>query len=177
MILKIIPTWQWLAYIRGRVLVPRSSLMLTVVLLSAAVFIWVERKVSGRIQDRLGPTRVGGRFGWLQALADGLKLIAKEDIIPAGADGLLFRLAPYISFCRVVYACTWPCRLPTAGWPLRLDIGRVLHPGRGRAGGLRRDPGRLRLGARSGRSSGRCARRPRWSATKFPWACASWCRC
>ncbi|MCA9085280.1 MAG: NADH-quinone oxidoreductase subunit H [Planctomycetaceae bacterium] len=59
-------------------------------------FIWLERKVSGRIQDRLGPTRVGGRFGWLQSLADGIKLIQKEDLCPPAADAMLFRSAPYI---------------------------------------------------------------------------------
>lgn len=64
--------------------------------LPAAVFIWAERKVSARIQDRLGPTRTGGRFGWLQSLADGLKLIQKEDLAPQAADQLLFRLSPYI---------------------------------------------------------------------------------
>src|SRR5215471_15126491 len=62
-------------------------------------YIWLERKVAGRIQDRLGPTRVGGKFGWLQTLADGVKLICKEDTIPANADHFLFRIAPYIAFC------------------------------------------------------------------------------
>ena len=64
--------------------------------LAPFVFIWLERKVSGRIQDRLGPTRVGGRFGWLQSLADGGKLIQKEDLVPPAADSMLFRSAPYI---------------------------------------------------------------------------------
>lgn len=59
-------------------------------------FIWMERKVAGRIQDRMGPTRVGGRFGWLQSLADGIKLIQKEDLCPPAADSMLFRVAPYL---------------------------------------------------------------------------------
>ena len=76
-----------------------AVLLLNVIAGGALVFIWAERKIAARIQDRLGPTRTGGRFGWLQSLADGIKLLAKEDLMPDGADALLFRVAPYVSFC------------------------------------------------------------------------------
>ncbi len=88
---------EWLAYLIAALV--HCALLLNVVAVGALIFIWLERKVSGRIQDRLGPTRVGGKFGWLQTLADGVKLIAKEDLMPKGADAFLFRIAPYVSFC------------------------------------------------------------------------------
>ena len=86
----------WLAHVVAGGI--SCALILQVVAVGALVFIWLERKVSGRIQDRLGPTRVGGRFGWLQTLADGVKLIAKEDITPGAADAFLFKIAPYVAF-------------------------------------------------------------------------------
>jgi NADH-quinone oxidoreductase subunit H len=87
----------WLAW--SVTAVVTAVLILNVIAGGALVFIWAERKIAARIQDRLGPTRTGGRFGWLQSLADGIKLLAKEDLMPEGADGMLFKLAPYVSFC------------------------------------------------------------------------------
>ncbi len=63
------------------------------VALNAAYLVWVERKGAGRFQRRPGPTEVG-YAGLLQPLADGLKLLSKQLIVPPGADGVLFRLAP-----------------------------------------------------------------------------------
>ena len=88
---------EWLAYLAAALV--HAFLLVNLLAISALVFIWLERKVSARIQDRLGPTRIGGKFGWLQTLADAIKLVTKEDLRPASADKMLFLLAPYISFC------------------------------------------------------------------------------
>src|SRR5687767_5644471 len=62
--------------------------------------IYAERKISAFIQDRLGPMEAGP-YGLLQSVADLVKLIQKEDIIPAGADKFLFRVAPIVIFTAV----------------------------------------------------------------------------
>jgi len=57
---------------------------------------WVERRVAGRMQSRIGPNRTGAA-GFLAWVADAVKMVLKEDTIPATADSLLFRGAPYFS--------------------------------------------------------------------------------
>ncbi len=63
----------------------------------AGITSWVERRIAGRIQSRIGPNRVGPQ-GFFQWLADGLKCFIKEDFIPAMADRKLFLFAPYVVF-------------------------------------------------------------------------------
>ncbi len=64
----------------------------------AIVFTWMERKVAGFIQSRYGPMRVGHWHGVAQPVADMLKILQKEDIIPAEADKFYFMLAPFVIF-------------------------------------------------------------------------------
>ena len=70
-------------------------------LLVAILLIWMERKFAARVQDRIGPNRVGP-FGLIQPFADVLKLLGKEDITPAGADKLIYNLAPVVSVMAVL---------------------------------------------------------------------------
>lgn len=77
------------------VLLIKSGLVLGILLLLASYLVWVERKLLARLQVRLGPNRAG-KFGLLQPIADAIKLLTKEDIVPAAADRPIFLLAPAV---------------------------------------------------------------------------------
>ena len=73
----------------------------SVVLLVDILLVWVERKVVARFQDRIGPNRVGP-FGLIQPIADVIKLIIKEDIVPDGADRIVFNIAPIFALATAL---------------------------------------------------------------------------
>lgn len=91
----------------------------TFCLLIVIFLIWLERKVIARIQDRVGPNRVGGKFGLLQTVADVLKLLTKEDVRPAGADSLAYNLAPLLT---VMAALLMWAVLPFADGVIGVDL-------------------------------------------------------
>jgi NADH-quinone oxidoreductase subunit H len=71
------------------------------VLIVDIMLVWIERKIVARFQDRLGPNRVGP-FGVLQPIADVIKLLIKEDIMPNGADRFIFNIAPIFALAAVL---------------------------------------------------------------------------
>ncbi len=73
----------------------KISIMLGILLLAASYLVWLERKLLARFQIRLGPNRAG-IFGLLQPIADAVKLLTKEDIVPSQADSAIFKLAPAV---------------------------------------------------------------------------------
>ena len=80
----------------GGITVIKALLVFIFCVLLTLMSVWGERRIVGRMQERPGPNRVGP-FGLIQALADGVKLALKEDLIPAAADKVVFVLAPIIS--------------------------------------------------------------------------------
>ncbi len=101
----------WNAFLRGLGLsegwvVFINALVVTVLLMgfgltSVLLLIWAERKIAGRVQDRLGPNRVGP-YGIMQSVADALKLFTKEDITPDNAERVTYNLAPGIAVFAVL---------------------------------------------------------------------------
>ena len=80
----------------GWLIVVKALIVFAICVLLTLMSVWGERRVVGRMQQRPGPNRVGP-FGLIQAVADGVKLALKEDIIPTAADKVVFVLAPIIS--------------------------------------------------------------------------------
>ncbi|MGC7870476.1 NADH-quinone oxidoreductase subunit NuoH [Desulfosporosinus sp. SYSU MS00001] len=72
-------------------------IVVIIIVLAALILILLERKIAGWTSQRTGPNRLGPR-GWFQTIADALKLMGKEDVTPAGADRILFKIAPMIVF-------------------------------------------------------------------------------
>lgn len=94
-------TTHWLG--QGIVIFAECLLVTGPLLLAVAYMTYVDRKVWASIQLRRGPNVVGP-FGLLQPMADGLKLVLKETIIPSSANGILFVIAPMITFMTALVA-------------------------------------------------------------------------
>ncbi len=93
---SVTPEWQLpILYLLGSAILGTGALLITLIL------IWAERKIIGRLQDRLGPNRVGP-WGIFQPVADMLKIFIKEHIIPDGVDPIPYHLAPIISVASVL---------------------------------------------------------------------------
>ena len=89
----------WLAYAAACGVL--AFIVINVMVLSTALYVWFERRTIGRFQARLGPNR-WGPFGLLQPFADVIKLIVKEDTTPATADKIVFALSPVVLFAPTV---------------------------------------------------------------------------
>ncbi len=77
-------------------LIIKIVVVLGVVLTGSLVVIYAELKAGSHMQSRIGPYYAGGRWGWAQPLADGLKFLQKEDLAPTGADRTVYGFAPYV---------------------------------------------------------------------------------
>ena len=149
-------------------------------LVGTMFMVWFERKIIAGLQNRIGPNKAGP-FGLLQTLADGMKLIFKEDFLPDRADRFVFRLAPFLAF--VPAFLVWSV-IPLGGdfrdgndgivtWFGHVTQVQLADPPSASCScsRCRRSPctascspaGRA---ARSTRCSARCGRRRRWSATR-----------
>jgi len=99
-------TWPWAQFVYLAFMGLFAFIVINFAAITAGIFSWAERRVAARMQSRVGPNRVGP-FGFLQWIADAVKLLLKEDLVPTEADSVLFRAAPY--FMMVGFACVFVC--------------------------------------------------------------------
>jgi NADH-quinone oxidoreductase subunit H len=102
-----------------------GAFIISVVLLATAWGLWLERKLAARMQSRLGPTMVG-RHGLLQPIADFLKMLQKEPIVPDGADRVLFWLAPPLTAFLALGVAAFVPLSPGGGTGLDVSVLLVL---------------------------------------------------
>ncbi len=94
---RVLPCW--LSYLVAGLVI--MLILVNFVLLGAAVLSWLERRLIGRMQNRIGPNR-WGPFGLLQPIADLVKLLTKEDLTPANADRVAFFMVPILMLMPVI---------------------------------------------------------------------------
>ena len=97
-------TWVWTQLIYVAFMGLFSFAVINFAAITAGIFSWAERRVAARMQSRVGPNRAGPG-GFYQWIADAVKLLTKEDLVPTEADQFLFRIAPY--FMMVGFACVF----------------------------------------------------------------------
>ncbi len=97
------PNWEWLAYTIAALSI--AMLLINTFMVLTMLYIYMERRLIGRFQSRVGPNRVGP-FGLLQPVADAIKLLTKEDTTPDGADKWVFNLAPIVMLAPLLLVLT-----------------------------------------------------------------------
>jgi NADH-quinone oxidoreductase subunit H len=97
-------TWPWTQFVYLAFMGLFAFVVINFAAITAGIFSWAERRVAARMQSRVGPNR-NGPAGFLQWIADAVKLLLKEDLVPDEADQFLFRIAPY--FMMVGFACVF----------------------------------------------------------------------
>jgi NADH-quinone oxidoreductase subunit H len=112
------PTWIPTAV---AILLP-ANILLGVIQAVPAALVWWEQKIAAHVQVRMGPMKVGGWHGWAQTIADGVKLLLKEDIVPAGADRWVHWLAPVV-VAAPAYVCYAPLPFGDRLVAADLDVG------------------------------------------------------
>ncbi len=111
----------WLAYVIAAGTL--GSILIGGIVMTTAAYTWFERRVLGRFQSRMGPNR-WGPFGVLQPMADMVKLMTKENIIPTGADRPIFTLAPIVFLVPALVVFTI-LPLHESSFLGRLNVGLV----------------------------------------------------